>query len=105
MLFRRKYIGWAYNMLNKKIYNNPSKTVPQVPVGYNDGSVRGCFCHFNPWMPPSNVLFQPELGNKVNRFNNPDNTGGRCNKATEKKNEKDQHSGGKIYAWLDRRRL
>lgn len=43
-------------------------------------------------MPPSNVLFQPELGNKVNRFNNPDNTGGPCNKVTEEKNETDQHS-------------
>lgn len=45
-------------------------------------------------MPLSNVLSQPELGNKVNRFNNADNMGGRCNKAMEKKNERDQHSRG-----------
>lgn len=94
MLFRRKYTGWAHNVLNKMIYNNLLKAVIQVPAAYNDGSVCECFYHFNSWMPPSNVLFQPELGNKVNRFNNPDNMGGWCNKAMVKQNEKDQHSGG-----------
>lgn len=93
-VFRRKYTGWAHNVLNNKIYYNLLKTVTQVPAAYNDRSVGECFYHFNPWMPPSNVLFQPDLGNKVNRFNNPDNLGGWRNKAMVKKNEKDQHGGG-----------
>lgn len=45
-------------------------------------------------MPPSNVLFQTELGNKVNRFNNPDNMGGWCNKAMVKKMRTSTAGGG-----------
>lgn len=103
MLFGRKYTGWAHNVLNKKIYNNLLKALTQVAAAYNDRSVRECFYHFNPWMPPSKVVAQPELGNKVHRFNNADNMGGRCNKAMVKKNKRRTSTAGGIYAWLHRR--
>lgn len=103
MLLRRKYAGWTHNVLNKKIYNNLLKTVTQVPAAYNDRSVWECFYHFNPWMPLSNVLFQPELGNKVNRFNNPENMGGRCNKAMMKKKMRTSTTGGRgfTHGWIN----